>query len=172
MVKNLPAMQKTKVWFLGQEIHWRREWLPTPVFLPGKSMDRGAWWATVLGVPKSRTWLSDWHFNFLLQMPDWNPLINLTAPVFLCYPIRKTNGVLLLSHLLLPVFALRGLFLFQYACKLHLCCISWCLLIVCSIGWWKPLNPFLQSFATSFVPFCAHIRAGKIIFLNDWNVSL
>ena len=22
---------------------WRREWLPTPVFLPGDSMDRGAW---------------------------------------------------------------------------------------------------------------------------------
>jgi len=40
MVKNLPTMQKTKVSFLGQEIPWRREWLPTPVFLPGESMDR------------------------------------------------------------------------------------------------------------------------------------
>ena len=28
---------------------WRREWHPTPVFLPGKSMDRGAWQATVHG---------------------------------------------------------------------------------------------------------------------------
>ena len=28
------------------KIPWRREWLPTPVFLPGKSMDRGAWQAT------------------------------------------------------------------------------------------------------------------------------
>ena len=26
---------------------WRRKWQPTPVFLPGKSMDRGAWQATV-----------------------------------------------------------------------------------------------------------------------------
>ena len=26
-----------------------------------KSMDRGAWWATVHGVTKSQTWLSDWH---------------------------------------------------------------------------------------------------------------
>ena len=25
-----------------------------------KSMDRGAWWATVHGAPKSQTWLSDW----------------------------------------------------------------------------------------------------------------
>ena len=24
-------------------MHWRRKWQPTPVFLPGKSMDRGAW---------------------------------------------------------------------------------------------------------------------------------
>ena len=26
-----------------------REWQSTPVFLSGKSMDRGAWWATVQG---------------------------------------------------------------------------------------------------------------------------
>ena len=26
------------------------------------SMDRGAWWATVCGVAKIRTWLSDFHF--------------------------------------------------------------------------------------------------------------
>ena len=37
-----------------------REWLPTPVFLPGEnSMDRGAWWATVHGVTKSQIRLSD-----------------------------------------------------------------------------------------------------------------
>ena len=24
---------------------WRRKWQPTPVFLPGESMDRGAWQA-------------------------------------------------------------------------------------------------------------------------------
>ena len=28
---------------------WRREWQPTPVFLPENPMDKGAWWATVLG---------------------------------------------------------------------------------------------------------------------------
>ena len=36
MVKNLPAMQSTLVQSLGQKILWRREWLPTPVFLPGE----------------------------------------------------------------------------------------------------------------------------------------
>ena len=34
-VKNLPAMQKTQVPFLGQKI-WRREWQPTAVFLLGE----------------------------------------------------------------------------------------------------------------------------------------
>ena len=35
-VKNLPAMQETRVLSLGWEDPWRRKWLPTPVFLPGK----------------------------------------------------------------------------------------------------------------------------------------
>ena len=33
LVKNLPAMQETLVQFLGQEDPWRRDRLPTPVFL-------------------------------------------------------------------------------------------------------------------------------------------
>ena len=33
----------------------RRAWQPTPVFLPGEPMDRGAWWATVHRVVKSWT---------------------------------------------------------------------------------------------------------------------
>ena len=37
---------------------------PFPVFLPGKSMDRGAWWAAVHGVTKSQTRLSDFTFPF------------------------------------------------------------------------------------------------------------
>ena len=31
---NPPAVQETQVQSLGQEDPWRREWLPTPVFLP------------------------------------------------------------------------------------------------------------------------------------------
>ena len=33
LVNNLPATQKTPVWFLGQKICWRRDRLSTPVFL-------------------------------------------------------------------------------------------------------------------------------------------
>ena len=36
MVKNLPAMQKTQVQSLVGKIPWRREWQPSPVFLPGE----------------------------------------------------------------------------------------------------------------------------------------
>ena len=36
MVKNLPAMQETKVQHLGWDDPWRRGELPTPVFLPGE----------------------------------------------------------------------------------------------------------------------------------------
>ena len=40
-------------------MHWRRQWQPTPVFLPGEP--QGAWWAAISGVAQSRTrlkWLS------------------------------------------------------------------------------------------------------------------
>ena len=46
---------------------WRRQWHPTPVLLPGKSMDGGAWWAAVPGVAKSQTRLSDFTFTFLFH---------------------------------------------------------------------------------------------------------
>ena len=58
LVKNPPAMWETWVLSLDWEDPWRREWQPTPVFLPGKfqaRMDRKAWQATVHGVAKSRT---------------------------------------------------------------------------------------------------------------------
>ena len=57
MVKTLPSMQETWV----GKTPWRREWLPTPIFLPGDSMDRGAWQAIVHGVAKSPTRLNDFH---------------------------------------------------------------------------------------------------------------
>ena len=41
-----------------RKIPWGRKWQPTPVFLPGESMDREAWQATVHGVTKRWTWLS------------------------------------------------------------------------------------------------------------------
>jgi len=37
MVKNLPAMQETGFNPWVGKIPWRREWQPTPAFLPGES---------------------------------------------------------------------------------------------------------------------------------------
>ena len=36
-------------------MHWRRKWQPTPVFVPGESLDGAAWWAAISGVAQSRT---------------------------------------------------------------------------------------------------------------------
>ena len=36
-------------------MHWRRKWQPTPVFLPGESQGRGAWWAAAFGVTQNQT---------------------------------------------------------------------------------------------------------------------
>ena len=47
----------------------RRKWQPTPVFLPGESHGWRAWWATVHGVAKSRTRLSDFtSLQYLIQI--------------------------------------------------------------------------------------------------------
>ena len=35
-------------------MHWRRQWPPTPVFLPGE-FQGGAWWAAIYRVAQSRT---------------------------------------------------------------------------------------------------------------------
>ena len=63
LVKNLPVMQEmqeTQVWSMGQEEPLEEEMQPIPVFLPGKSHGQRAQRATVRGVAKSRTQLSDW----------------------------------------------------------------------------------------------------------------
>ena len=39
---HLPVQETWVRSWLGK-IPWRRKWHPTPVFLPGNPMDRGAW---------------------------------------------------------------------------------------------------------------------------------
>ena len=62
LVKNLPAVQElqdTGVPPLGWEDPLEEGVAPTPVFWPESPMDRGAWRATVHGVTKGQTRLSD-----------------------------------------------------------------------------------------------------------------
>ena len=61
VVKNLPAMQETRVWLQGQKDPLE-ESKATHSSMPAweNPMDRGAWWPTVHRVAQSRTWLK-WH---------------------------------------------------------------------------------------------------------------
>ena len=60
MVKHLPAMQETWVQSLGQEDPLEEKMATHSSTHAWKnSMDGEAWWATVHGVTKSRTRLSD-----------------------------------------------------------------------------------------------------------------
>ena len=66
--KSLPKMRETWVWSLDREISWRREWQPTPLFLPRKShgqrkLDRGDWQTPIHAVTKSQKGLRDSHAN-------------------------------------------------------------------------------------------------------------
>ena len=66
-----PTCQCRTLWFgpLVGKIPWRRKWQPTPVFLTGKSRNRGAWWAIVHGIAKSQTRLSDWTTVWFVNLP-------------------------------------------------------------------------------------------------------
>ena len=58
-VKNLPSRQKTRVQFLGPEDPLKEGKATNSSILAWRlPMDRGAWWATVHGVARSRTRLS------------------------------------------------------------------------------------------------------------------
>ena len=60
MIKHLPAMQETQVQSLGQEDPLEKGMATHSCTLGlENSTDRGAWWATIYGVPKSQTQLSN-----------------------------------------------------------------------------------------------------------------
>ena len=65
-VKNLPTMQKTGVQPLGQE-----DPLEKKMATHSNSVDRGGWWATVHGVAKSRTRMSDSHTHTHTHTRRW-----------------------------------------------------------------------------------------------------
>ena len=52
VVNNLPAMQEMWVQPLGGEDPLEKEMATLFLFLPGKSRNRGAWWAAVCRVAK------------------------------------------------------------------------------------------------------------------------
>ena len=74
IIKNPPAMQETWVRSLGWEDPLEEGMATHSSILAWRiPVDRGAWRATVHGVAKSRTRLSDFTFTFKLYSP-WNSL--------------------------------------------------------------------------------------------------
>ena len=60
MVKNLLQCGRPGFDPWVMKSPWRREWLPTPVSCLENPIDRGAWWATVMGLQWVR---HDWATN-------------------------------------------------------------------------------------------------------------
>ena len=66
-LKRLPPMRETQVWSLGWEDPLEKEMVAhSSCSCLENPMDGEAWWATVQGVAKSRTRLSDFTFTFIL----------------------------------------------------------------------------------------------------------
>ena len=97
-VQHLPTMRETRFQSLGK-VPWRRQWHPTPVFLPGKSHGR----RSLVGYdPWGRTWLSDFPFTFTLSgFGGWLYLC-LSTTWFL-----KNNLSLTFSSLSLPLHSFK-----------------------------------------------------------------
>ena len=80
MVKTLPAMPETHIQFPGLGRSPREgNGNPLQYSCLENSMDKGAWWATVHGVAKSQTGLSNYHSHSLLIVSFLNIMGNATV---------------------------------------------------------------------------------------------
>ena len=64
-----------ELWSLDQQDSLEEEMTPTPVFMPGESMDKGAWQVMDHRVSKSRKWLkqlSSAQTDYLLYAALWD----------------------------------------------------------------------------------------------------
>ena len=85
MVKTCLPMEEMWVQSRSLKIPWSRKWQLTLVFLPRNAMDREAWWATVHGVSKSWTWLSDYTWTTISTKPrTWTSVWWSILFIFLC----------------------------------------------------------------------------------------
>ena len=67
-------------------------------------MDRGAWWATVHGVSKSWTQLSDWHFMLVLFLVFWELSTLLSIVAAPIYIPANNVGRFSFLHILTSIF--------------------------------------------------------------------
>ena len=95
VVKNLPAMWETWVRSLGWEDPLEKEMVAYSSTLEN-SMDGGAWWATLHGVAKSQTRLSNFIGSLLSPEPS---LVWLYLHLF---PRSRTGSWLSFFHFIPP----------------------------------------------------------------------
>ena len=96
---------------------WRRQWHPTPVFLPGESQGREAWWAAVYGVAQSRTrlkWLSS-SSSRLSFYSDFEDPEGITCPVDIGCPTCSSLSLEQSSVLCDPSHSFAGYFLLSFS---------------------------------------------------------
>ena len=72
----------------------RRQWHPTPVLMPGKSMDGGASWAAVHGVANSWTQLSNFTFTFYFHALEKEMATHSSVLAWRIPGMGKTGGLL------------------------------------------------------------------------------
>ena len=114
MVKNLPAMWETWVGCLGWEDPLEKGMAAHSSALPWRTaLDRGAWEATVHGVTKSRTRLSNQaQLSAVHTVRFGLNLDPLLVPHFLFLLFRMVMSILYLSHhcalKIFNLFELRG----------------------------------------------------------------
>ena len=85
-IKNLPAMQETWVWSLGQEDPLQKGMATHSSILAWRiPIDRGAWWATVHRVTESDTaewlWFSLFYTNNQRRLWHTTPVLLLENPM-------------------------------------------------------------------------------------------
>ena len=88
LVKNLPAMQETWVQSLGWEGPLEKGMATHSSILTSRISWQRSWQATVHGVAKSQTWLSDFHFTSLFRRG------NAIKMSILCKAIYRINTFL------------------------------------------------------------------------------
>ena len=86
----MSAMQETRAWSLGREDPLKKGMATHSGILSclENPMNRGAWRATVTGISKSQTQLSDWHLNLFTPGRDdiancWKTLVTLESKLLI-----------------------------------------------------------------------------------------
>ena len=93
-LKHLPAMQETWIRSLGREDPRRKN--PLQYSCLENPMDGGAWWATVCGVAKSWTGLSDFTFTLLGRVQGEDRVYQVS--VFLVIHVNFSSKIYFLSE--------------------------------------------------------------------------